>query len=202
MKTDSSTDRQPLFSEHLSPLFSPMAPDDVEAIAELERRCFSAPWSAEAYRRELRQGRHSSYWVVRSGELSLTPNIHIPPILAYGGFWLMDDEAHIMTIATHPDWRRRKLGEWLLLKMIEEAKSADARLVTLEVRVSNAPAIALYTKLGFVEVGCRRRYYSDNDEDALLLTLFRLDDMRVWRGLQKKLERIEMNWKSGENVGD
>ena len=93
-------------------------------------------------------------------------------ILAYGGYWLMGDEAHIVNVATHPDVRRRGYGEITVMRMVEAARAAGAHLVTLEVRMSNRVAQKLYAKLGFVEVGERRRYYNDNGEDALLMTLF------------------------------
>lgn len=92
------------------------------------------------------------------------------PVVGYGGLWLMVDEAHISTIASHPDWRRRGIGELLLLAMIDSAAEIGANIVTLEVRVTNVPAQALYTKYGFEVVGRRKGYYSDNGEDAYIMT--------------------------------
>ncbi|MBI5649302.1 MAG: ribosomal protein S18-alanine N-acetyltransferase, partial [Chloroflexi bacterium] len=92
------------------------------------------------------------------------------PIVGYAGFWMMTDEAHISTIASHPDWRRRGIGELLLLAMIEAAAEQNARVLTLEVRVSNQDAQVLYRKHGFNIVGERKHYYSDNQEDALIMT--------------------------------
>ena len=82
----------------------------------------------------------------------------------------MADEAHISTIAVHPDWRGLGLGEWLLLALLEAGQVLGAETATLEVRPSNEPALALYQKYQFEEVGRRPRYYSDNDEDALIFT--------------------------------
>jgi ribosomal-protein-alanine N-acetyltransferase len=84
----------------------------------------------------------------------------------------MGDEVHIVTVATHPGFRRRGLSERLMLLMIEQCRQADAALVTLEVRAGNNSAQRLYAKLGFIKVGVRRGYYHDNNEDALLMTLF------------------------------
>jgi ribosomal-protein-alanine N-acetyltransferase len=169
-------------------VFTPMRLADVESIGELEQVCFPAPWSTSAYRHELQHNRLSSYWVIRpAGRDALAT---LPPILAYGGYWLMAHEAHIATIATHPQWRRRKLGEWLLLEMIAQARSCGAHSATLEVRVNNLAAQALYEKLGFVEVGVRKRYYRDNGEDARLMTLFNLDKGAVWRPLAQQLTRV------------
>ena len=96
----------------------------------------------------------------------------LPPILAYGGYWLLGDEAHIVTIATHPDFRRLGLAEYLLRLMIERAQAGGATDITLEVRMGNRAAQRMYEKLGFVKVGMRKEYYRDNREDALLMTLF------------------------------
>jgi ribosomal-protein-alanine N-acetyltransferase len=170
-------------------VFTPMSLADVDHIDELERVCFRAPWSAATYRRELQHNRLSSYWVIRPANRDALAIL--PPILAYGGFWLMSNEAHIATIATHPQWRRRKLSEWLLLEMIAQARIHGAYTATLEVRVSNLAAQALYEKLGFVEVGQRKRYYRDNGEDARLMTLFNLDDGAVWRPLAQQLTFVQ-----------
>jgi ribosomal-protein-alanine N-acetyltransferase len=154
-------------------IFAPMTLGDVPTIGELELLCFPAPWSPETYRNELLHNRFGNYWVLRP--LPANQNGH-PPILAYGGYWLMGDEVHIVTLATHPAYRRRGLSEQLLQRMIEQCRVAGARLVTLEVRVSNRAAQQLYAKLSFVEVGLRRAYYQDNGEDALLMTLFLAPD--------------------------
>lgn len=90
-------------------------------------------------------------------------------ILGFAGLWLMVDEAHITTIAMHPDFRRQGLGELLLVSLIDIAYEIGAKWVTLEVRVSNYPAQGLYRKYGFREAGVRHRYYSDNQEDALIM---------------------------------
>lgn len=92
-------------------------------------------------------------------------------VLAYGGFWLAGDEAHIVTIASHPELRGHKLGETMLLFLLQQAQSLGATIATLEVRPSNAPALGLYRKWGFEEEGRRKGYYRDNHEDALIYTL-------------------------------
>lgn len=97
-------------------------------------------------------------------------------ILGYLGLWYMVDEAHIVAIATHPAYRRRGIGERLLARALELAREREAKTVTLEVRVSNEPAQRLYEKYGFRPVGRRPRYYTDNGEDALIMTTPSLDD--------------------------
>jgi len=93
-----------------------------------------------------------------------------PPILGYGGFWLMAGEAHISTIAVQPGWRRRGIGELLLAAILDRATELEADMATLEVRVSNVTAQSLYQKYGFRQAGLRRRYYRDSDEDALIMS--------------------------------
>jgi ribosomal-protein-alanine N-acetyltransferase len=144
---------------------------DVPTVGDLEILCFPVPWSPDTYRNELLHNRFGHYWVL-SPESGTESEEVLPPIVAYGGYWLMGDEVHIVTIATHPRLRRRGLSERLMLLMIGECRRAGASLVTLEVRVSNTAAQQLYSKLGFVEIGLRRGYYHDNGEDALLMTLF------------------------------
>jgi len=147
----------------------PMSVRDIPAIEELEKRCFSAPWPGEVYRHELTSNRYGSYWVMRCASKS---GEETPPILAYGGYWLMGQEAHIVTLATHPDYRRQGLGRRLLQSMIDKAVEAGANEITLEVRASNHAAQALYRSMGFVVVGVRKHYYHDNGEDAILMTRF------------------------------
>lgn len=150
---------------------------DLPVIGQLEKLCFPAPWTIDTYRNELLHNRYSCYWVLRplpDGPAAAAP------ILAYGGYWLMSDEAHIVTIAAHPDFRRQGLGESLLVGIIAKTAEQGAALVTLEVRITNTAAQALYDKLGFVRVGLRRKYYNDNGEDAILMTLF-LDPSRTER---------------------
>ena len=144
----------------------PMRVADLPAVHTIERASFDLPWPADAYRTELETNRLAQYLVVRVGD----------EIAAYGGMWLMVDEAHVITFAVHPDWRRQRLGERLLLAMLDVAVDAGARDATLEVRLSNLPARRLYEKYGFRPVGLRPRYYSDNGEDALIMTTDQLRD--------------------------
>ena len=104
----------------------------------------------------------------------VAPAVTMPPpdlasIIGFAGLWLMVDEAHITTIAMHPDYRRLGLGEFMLVSLIDIAYTIGAKWVTLEVRVSNYNAQNLYRKYGFREAGLRHRYYSDNQEDALIM---------------------------------
>lgn len=187
---------EPGFPTALALRFEAMCEDDLDAIMDLEERSFPTPWTAGTYRQELRN-RTASYWVVRAG-LALPAT---PPVLAYAGLWHLGDEAHITTIAVHPDWRRRRLGEWTLLHLLGTARSAGADSVTLEVRVANRPAIALYHKLGFVTVGVRRGYYQDTGDDARLLTLHGLTHPTLWAKLHARIEAIEAGLETTPIVG-
>ena len=147
-------------------LIEPMRLEDLEAVHRIELASFSSPWPPNAYRSELETNRLASYLVARiDGE-----------IVAYGGMWLMVDEAHITTFAVHPAWRRQRIGERLLLAFLDVAAARQAREATLEVRLSNISARRLYEKYGFRPVGVRPRYYSDNNEDALIMTTLPLAD--------------------------
>ena len=138
----------------------PMRVDDLAAVHDIERASFEAPWPPEAYRNDLETNRLAQYLVARVGD----------DIAAYGGMWLMVDEGHIITFAVHPAWRRQRIGERLLIAFLDLARERGAHEATLEVRLSNLPARRLYEKYGFRPVGLRPRYYSDNGEDALIMT--------------------------------
>ncbi len=138
----------------------PMTVDDLPAVQLIERASFTTPWPAHAYRQELEANRLAQYLVATIGG----------EIVAYGGIWLMVDEAHVTTFAVHPRYRRRRIGEQLLLSLLDLAVDRHAREATLEVRLSNLAARRLYEKYGFRPVGIRPRYYSDNQEDALIMT--------------------------------
>lgn len=133
---------------------------DLPEVEAIERASFTTPWPPNAYRSELEDNRLASYLVARVGER----------VVGYAGMWLMVDEAHITTFAVHPSWRRRRIGERLLLAMLDLAAARRAREATLEVRVSNLAARRLYEKYGFRPVGIRPRYYSDDGEDAIVMT--------------------------------
>ena len=152
-----------------------MRVDDLDAVHQIELASFSAPWPPNAYRSELETNRLANYLVARfDGQ-----------IVAYGGMWLMVDEAHITTFAVHPAWRRQRIGERLLVAFIDLAIGRRAREATLEVRLSNIAARRLYEKYGFRPVGLRPRYYSDDGEDALIMTTEPLNEPRFHERLAR-----------------
>jgi ribosomal-protein-alanine N-acetyltransferase len=137
-----------------------MKVEDLPAVHVIERESFSTPWPAHAYRQELENNRLAHYIVARCGD----------EIVGFAGMWLLVDEAHVTTFATRQAWRRQGIGERLLLALLDLAVARGAHEATLEVRPSNAAARRLYGKYGFKVVGVRPRYYSDNNEDALIMT--------------------------------
>lgn len=146
-----------------------MTLEDVEAAHEIERLSFATPWPAYAFEQELRGNRLARYLAAHAeGRL-----------VAFAGLWMMVDEAHVTTISVHPDWRRRGIGRRLMLALLELAVEIGARRMTLEVRPSNAGARALYAEFGFVLAGRRPGYYSDDGEDALVMTTPDLGDARM-----------------------
>lgn len=158
----------------------PMTLDDVAAVHEIERLSFSTPWPAHAFEQELRGNRLARYIVARAGDR----------VVGFAGLWLMVDEAHVTTFGVHPDWRRQGIGRQLLLNLAELSSAIGARRMTLEVRVSNEAAQALYRGFGFEIAGRRARYYTDDGEDALVMTTPALDDARMREVLAAERERL------------
>jgi len=143
-----------------------MTLDDVEAAHEIERLSFATPWPAYAFEQELRGNRLARYLAAHAGDR----------LVAFAGLWMMVDDAHVTTISVHPEWRRLGIGRRLMVALLELAIAIGARRMTLEVRPSNAAARALYDDFGFVIAGRRPGYYSDDGEDALVMTTPELDD--------------------------
>jgi ribosomal-protein-alanine N-acetyltransferase len=153
---------------------------DIPAVHAIERASFPLPWPSYAFRQELENNRLAHYLVVRVGQ----------EVVAYAGIWMMIDEAHITTFAVLPEWRRQRIGARLLLALMDLAIRLGAREATLEVRLSNLPARRLYEAFGFRPVGVRPRYYSDNGEDALIMTTEPLADDSMRDRLQTVRRRV------------
>lgn len=132
---------------------------DIDQILLIERLSFTIPWSREAFYNELTHNQYARYLVMEEQE----------SIIGYCGIWIVLDEAHVTNIALLPEYRGKGLGTGLLRKAMIEAKELGALTMTLEVRVSNYVAQSLYRKLGFENGGIRKNYYSDNQEDALVM---------------------------------
>jgi len=136
-----------------------MTLDDVDPVSEIERQSFAIPWSRDAFVQEVTENRCARYLVAREDGAAV----------AYAGMWLVLDEGHVTNIAVRSDKRGLGIGEKIARALMQLAADTGIRYMTLEVRRGNLAAQALYKKLGFQEVGFRKRYYADNNEDALVM---------------------------------
>lgn len=168
-----------------------MTLDDIPEVMAIEKTAFPMPWPELAYRHEILENPNGYFAVVRaqmpgapahdrrndSAGRSLIERLvgrsvaSLRKVIGFAGLWMLVDEGHVSTIATHNEWRGRGVGELLLVTLLREAQRRKAIFATLEVRVSNSVARRLYIKYGFTEVGRRKRYYQDNGEDALIMTV-------------------------------
>jgi ribosomal-protein-alanine N-acetyltransferase len=139
-----------------------MQPTDMAEVMAIERASYTAGWPPTAFERELTQNAMARYVVLREGAAGR--------ILGFAGLWLMVDEAHVVTVAVLPEFRRQGFGRVLVHGLIAVASAHSMSLATLEVRASNDAARGLYRSYGFYEVGERKRYYADNHEDAIIMT--------------------------------
>lgn len=140
-------------------VIDPMRLRDLGEILKIEKLSFTTPWSKQAFLSELLDNDRAYYLVAK---------VNDRPV-GYIGIWLVAGEGHVTNIAVHPDYRRRGIGNQLLLAIEKLALERGVNRLTLEVRVSNEGAQRLYRKLGYMPAGIRRRYYRDNDEDALIM---------------------------------
>jgi len=166
-----------------------MSADDIVQVADIERESFPSMWPQTAYKREL-TNQIARYIVITElpGDPAAQPAQHsgiigalkrivggegTPPaehLLGFIGIWLMVGEAHVVTVAVRDACRRTGIGERLLIAATEQAMAYDQEVLTLEVRASNQAAQRLYEKYGFAHVGLRVKYYTDNNEDAAIMT--------------------------------
>jgi ribosomal-protein-alanine N-acetyltransferase len=149
----------------VTPLIRRMTLADVPAVHEIDTLSFSLPWPERSFRFELTENPVSRGWVAEvDGKIA-----------AMLLLWFIVDEAHIATIAVHPDFRRQGIGEQILLYALLVVHQEGAQRAFLEVRAGNAAAQAMYKKYGFEVAGVRPRYYKDNNEDAFLMDLEKFD---------------------------
>ena len=141
------------------PVVRPMTLADVDGVHAIEEATFAMPWSRESFEREVTENKCARYLVAeKNGE-----------IIAFAGTWLVIDEAHITNIAVREDMRGNGYGEKITRALMQDAANEGCLWMDLEVRRSNLRAQSLYRKVGFIDVGYRKRYYEDNQEDALLM---------------------------------
>ena len=136
----------------------PMTEKDLPQVCEIEQKTFSMPWSLQLWSEEMAKSQMKHYLVARSKDTN--------DVVGYAGFWLVADEANITNIAVKQECRRKKIGERLLDSLLKMAVEKGAHLATLDVRESNLAAKSLYQKFGFKHLAIRKKYYTDNGEDA------------------------------------
>lgn len=135
--------------------------EHITQIEEIERKCFSRPWTVGQLRSQMRDAQHEFIATMDGGR-----------VLGYVGLMYVLDEGYISNVAVHPDARRQGIGDTLIDALAAKAAELELAFLTLEVRESNAPAIALYAKHGFHPVGKRKNYYEAPKEDAVLMTCY------------------------------
>jgi ribosomal-protein-alanine N-acetyltransferase len=182
---------------------------DVDQVMAIEQVAFSAPWSARAFRFEISQNKQSTMLVIRPApphegwlatSLRRLPLAHRREVLGYAGLWLLVDDIHVSTLAVHPEWQGRGLGELLLLALLDRGAELEACRATLEVRVSNLSAQRLYRKYGFEVVSRRRRYYSDNNEDAYIMATSRFETAEFQSNLRERRTRLHARFRVKEGT--
>lgn len=146
--------------------FVTLQKDHIPKILEIEQVTHSAPWSQRSFENELEH----KYGIFLVGFLD-------GEICAYGGVWILVDEAHVTNVVVRENLRGQGIGRRLMIELLERAKEKGALCATLEVRASNAAAIHLYETLGFVQSTIRKKYYPDNREDAVVMML---NDLTTW----------------------
>ena len=163
----------------------PMTINDLDRVMEIEEVAHITPWTISGYRHELEKNDLAYYYLliakepIKKAPVGLRERLlaqfcrphATPPIIGYGGFWIIADETHISTIAIDPEWQGLGLGELLMLELIENALRRNVELITLEVRASNKVAQNLYKKYGFKRVGRRKNYYKSDNEDGYIMTV-------------------------------
>ena len=150
-------------------LIASMTVGDVDDVLAIERKSFPTPWSRFSFQTELTHNQFAIYIVGRTSV----------GMVAYAGGWLVLDELHITNIAVDPAHRGQRYGRSILLALLSRAKAKGAKRATLEVRTGNEAAQKLYLKEGFFFKGCRKGYYTDTGEDALIMWKDNLDDIRI-----------------------
>lgn len=146
-----------------------MKVDDIPAVVEIDRSSFTLPWTERSFNYEVTENGASRCWVTEvDGQVA-----------AMLVLWVIVDEAHIATIATHPKFRRRGFAKKMLIHSLVSARDEGAKKALLEVRARHVVAQKIYCDIGFTDVGRRPMYYRDNGEDAVLMTLDNLSELKI-----------------------
>jgi ribosomal-protein-alanine N-acetyltransferase len=191
----------------------PMTVADLPQIAAIEADSFPSAWPSNAYKRELQNNNLARYLVVvrqdaparqprgvRRVLAAVRSRFGRPPsasedyVVGFIGIWFMVDETHIVTVAVRESERRKGVGELLLLAAFDLSREKGVPALTLECRVSNTAAQALYDKYGFQRLGIRKRYYTDNNEDALIMTTPSIEEAGYAARIEELREQHHQRW--------
>jgi [ribosomal protein S18]-alanine N-acetyltransferase len=171
---------------------TPMRRRHLRGVIRIEEQVYPRPWSQALFLSELALRTTRSYFVARVGR----------DIVGYAGLMLSMEDGHITTIAVDPKWHRHQIGTRLLLALTREALTRDAKNLTLEVRLSNQGAQALYRRFAFAPVGVRKNYYPETNEDALVMWAHGIDTpehtdlvARIAAGVQGATVVEEPKWR-------
>ena len=171
------SDGEPVGSDEPVLEIVPMRRRDLKGVIAIERRIFPSPWSIGLYTSEIAQPATRAYYVAQVGS----------ELVGYAGEMVVVGEAHVTNIGVAPEWQRHGVGRRLLLTLAREARKRSAQHLTLEVRVSNLSAQALYHEFGFVPAGIRKNYYAEVNEDALVMWAHDIDTETY----RRRLDAIE-----------
>ena len=161
---------------------SPLRRRHLRSVVRIEEECYPRPWSATLFLSEIAQRTSRRYIVATIG----------PLVVGYCGLMVVGDDGHITTVTVDPAWHRRGIATLMLLDVARTAPAHGVRNLTLEVRVSNAPAQVLYRRFGFAPVGVRKNYYAETGEDAIVMWARDVDG----EAYARRLERIEAQLRS------
>ncbi len=161
-------------------LIRKMCNEDVETVAELDKKCFPTPWTVSAYYTEVHNP--SAYYIIAEQN---------GVVIGFAGMWCIMDEAHITTIGVEPELRGRKIGELVLVSLLDEALNRGVHRATLEVRRTNTVAQNLYAKYGFKTMAVRKGYYGNNNEDAFVMWTDDMCEPDFLRLLRQRKDELE-----------
>lgn len=163
---------------------------DLDDVCRLEAEAYGEHhWSRDGFVNEL-ENNLAKYYVARNADGSL---------LGYLGAWIIIDEAHVTTLAVSPEFKRKKIAQNLMKCFVDDCYKNMVKYITLEVRVSNEPAINLYKKFGFNSLGTRKGYYQDNNEDALIMwteNIWHEKFKAIYNEIENSEENFEVNFES------
>ncbi|MDD5590689.1 MAG: ribosomal protein S18-alanine N-acetyltransferase [Dehalococcoidales bacterium] len=169
-----------------------MCREDVDQVTEIDREVFPTMWPPANYDHELRIS--LAHYIIACVDGKAAERIEEQKIVGFAGLWMMADEAHITNIAVRHSYQRQGIGEHLLIATINLAMEQNAHILTLEVRASNTAAQKLYHKYGFTQIDIRRSYYTDNREDALVMTIGDIAGALFQRQLRRLTKSHARKW--------